>query len=207
MVTLYLASTSPARLATLKQVGLNPVTVSHRVDEELLVKQAEKDGPLSAPSIVQLLAQAKAEDAVTDTMTGVIIGGDSVFEVDGKIFGKPHTPERARERWLMQRGKTGVLHSGHWVIRVNNGHMVNAVGKASQASVTFRSDISDGDIDTYIATGEPLSVAGAFTIDSLGAAFIDSITGDPYTVIGLSIATVRELIEQLGLSYTDLWAT
>lgn len=207
MVTLYLASTSPARLATLKQVGLNPVTVSHRVDEELLVKQAEKDGPLSAPSIVQLLAQAKAEDAVTDTMTGVVIGGDSVFEVDGKIFGKPHTPERARERWLMQRGKTGVLHSGHWVIRVNNGHMVNAVGKASQASVTFRNDISDGDIDTYIATGEPLSVAGAFTIDSLGAAFIDSITGDPYTVIGLSIATVRELIEQLGLSYTDLWAT
>ena len=207
MVTLYLASTSPARLATLKQVGLNPVTVSHRVDEEALVTEATKAGPLTAPQIVQLLAQAKAEDAITDSMSGVVIGGDSLFEVAGQIFGKPHTPEVAKERWLMQRGQTGVLHSGHWVIRVHDGQIVDAVGKPSQAAVTFRDDISDDDIDKYIATGEPLKVAGAFTIDSLGAAFIHSISGDPYTVIGLSIATVRELVQQVGVSYTDLWAS
>lgn len=207
MVTLYLASTSPARLATLRQVGLSPVTIAHQVDEEALVSEAEKDGPLAAPEIVQLLARAKAEDAITDSLTGVVVGGDSMFEVAGQIFGKPHTPERAKQRWLLQRGQTGVLHSGHWVILVENGQIVNAAGKPSQASVTFRSDISDDDIDRYIATGEPLKVAGAFTIDSLGAAFIDSITGDPYTVIGLSIATLRELVQEVGVTYTDLWAT
>ena len=206
MVTLYLASTSPARLATLRQVGLSPVTIAHQVDEEALVSEAEKDGPLAAAEIVQLLARAKAEDAITDSLTGVVVGGDSMFEVAGQIFGKPHTPERAKQRWLMQRGQTGVLHSGHWVILVENGQIVNAAGKPSQASVTFRSDISDDDIDRYIATGEPLKVAGAFTIDSLGAAFIDSITGDPYTVIGLSIATLRELVQEVGVTYTDLWS-
>lgn len=205
MVALYLASTSPARLATLKQVGLSPVTVPHTVDEEALVEQEQRNGPLSPEDTVQLLARAKAENAVTSEMTGIVVGGDSLFEVEGHVFGKPHTPERARERWLLQRGKTGVLHSGHWVIRVDGGRIVSGVGKASRASVTFRTDISDNDIDRYIATGEPLKVAGAFTIDSLGAAFIDSIVGDPYTVVGMSVATLRELIQQLGVTYTELW--
>ena len=207
MTTLYLASTSPARLATLKQVGLNPITVSHTVDEEALVQAASQDGPLTAPEIVQLLARAKAENACTHDMTGLVIGGDSMFDINGEIFGKPHTAENAKARWLMQRGQTGVLHSGHWVIEVKNGEMIQGVGKATATSVTFRSDMSDADIDAYIATGEPLKVAGAFTIDSLGAAFIDSIDGDPYTVIGLSVATLRELVESLGVTYTDLWVT
>ncbi len=207
MTTLYLASTSPARLATLKQVGLNPITVSHTVDEEALVQAASQDGPLTAPEIVQLLARAKAENACTQDMTGLVIGGDSMFDINGEIFGKPHTPENAKARWLMQRGQTGVLHSGHWVIEVKNGDIIRGVGKATATSVTFRSDMSDTDIDAYISTGEPLKVAGAFTIDSLGAAFIDSIDGDPYTVIGLSVATLRELVESLGVTYTDLWVT
>jgi septum formation protein len=206
VVALYLASTSPARLATLRQVGLSPITVPHTVDEEKLVEGARLQGPLSAEDMVQLLARAKAENAVTADMTGLVVGGDSMFEVGGQVFGKPHTPERAKERWLLQRGHTGVLHSGHWVINVVNGQAVASAGKPTRASVSFRGDISDSDIDRYIATGEPLKVAGAFTIDSLGAAFIDSIEGDPYTVVGLSVSTLRELIEQLGVSYTELWS-
>lgn len=206
MTTLYLASTSPARLATLRQVGLDPVTLSHEVDEEALIASASVEKELTAPEIVQLLARAKAEDAIArQQVSGLIIGGDSMFEIGGHIFGKPHTPDKARERWQLQRGETGVLHSGHWVIRAENGSIVQAAGKATSTAVTFRSDISDADIDAYIASGEPLFVAGAFTIDSLGAAFIDSIDGDPYTVIGLSVATLRELVESLGVRYTELW--
>lgn len=202
---LYLASTSPARRQTLIQVGLNPLILSHRVDEEALVTEATESGPVPPPDIVQLLARAKAEDACQPGVTGLVVGGDSVFEVDGDVFGKPHTPEKAKARWLRQRGKTGVLYSGHWVADVRNGVIQAAVGGHTEASVTFRHDITDTEIDAYIATGEPLKVAGAFTIDARGAAFIDRIEGDPYTVVGMSVAKLRELIHRLGYSFTDMW--
>ena len=201
----YLASTSPARRQTLTQVGLAPMILSHSVDEEALVAEATQNGPVPPPEIVQLLARAKAEDACVPGVTGLVIGGDSVFAVDGDIFGKPHTPENARQRWLRQRGKTGVLYSGHWVADVKNGVIVAGVGDRTEASVTFRDDITDDEIDAYIATGEPLKVAGAFTIDARGAAFIDRIDGDPYTVVGISVAKIRELVRRLGYSFTDLW--
>jgi septum formation protein len=204
-VQLYLASTSPARRQTLIQVGLSPEILDHSVDEEALVAQATRNGPVPPPVIVQLLARAKAEDACSPGVTGLVIGGDSVFEVDGEVFGKPHTPENARARWLRQRGQTGVLYSGHWVADVRDGTIVAGVGEHTEASVTFRHDITDEEIDAYIATGEPLKVAGAFTIDARGAAFIDRIEGDPYTVVGMSVAKLRQLIKQLGYSFTDLW--
>ncbi len=201
----YLASTSPARRQTLTQVGIKPIILDHTVDEEALVAEETKIGPVTAPRIVQLLAQAKAEDACNPGITGLVIGGDSVFEVDGEVFGKPHTPQNAKDRWLRQRGKTGVLYSGHYVADVRNGVIVAGVGEYTEASVTFRSDITDDEIDAYIATGEPLKVAGAFTIDARGAAFIDRIDGDPYTVVGVSVSKLRELIRRLGYSFTDLW--
>jgi len=204
-VQLFLASTSPARLQTLRQVGLDPAVLPHDVDEEALVAEASANGPLEPSEIVQLLARAKAEDACRPGVTGLVIGGDSVFVVDGEVFGKPHTPERATERWLMQRGKTGVLYSGHWVADVVDGVVSAAVGEYSKASVTFSANITDDEIDRYVATGEPLKVAGAFTIDARGAAFIDSIEGDPYTVVGLSVSTLRGLINRLGYSFTDFW--
>jgi septum formation protein len=204
-VQLYLASTSPARRHTLTQVGLTAAILEHRVDEEALVAEATRNGPVPPPVIVQLLARAKAEDACAPGVTGLVIGGDSVFEVDGEVFGKPHTPENAKERWRRQRGQTGVLYSGHWVAEVRDGDIIGGVGGHTEASVTFRDDISDEEIDAYIATGEPLKVAGAFTIDARGAAFIDRINGDPYTVVGMSVAKLRELIRQLGYSFTDLW--
>lgn len=206
MVDLYLASASPARLQTLRQVGITPHILDHDVDEEALVEQATAHGPVPAREMVQLLARAKAVDACTrHGVSGLVLGGDSLFEVDGEIFGKPHTPEKARERWHRQKGKAGTLYSGHHLIECVNGEVVKDVGVASQASVTFVDDLDDEEIDAYIATGEPLKVAGAFTIDARGAAFIEGITGDPYTVVGLSVSTLRSLVRQLGHSYTDLW--
>ncbi|CAN5315121.1 Maf family protein [soil metagenome] len=198
---LYLASTSPARLATLRAAGVEPVLLSSGVDEEAVAAAA---GPLDGPGLVSLLAQAKAEAVVGPALDGFILGGDSAFELDGELYGKPHRPEIARERWLAQRGRTGILHSGHWLIDHRGGTVNGAVGAVSSASVTFAS-VSDAEIDAYVATGEPLQVAGAFTIDSLGAAFITRVEGDPHAVVGLSVSTLRGLLLEFGVAWPSLW--
>jgi septum formation protein len=208
-VRLYLASTSPARLATLRAVGIEPITLAPGVDEQAAVDAAaaaHPDGRVGAAEMVQLLARLKAEAVLGDApLDGFILGGDSAFELDGVIFGKPHEPQVARERWLAQRGRNGILHSGHWLIDHRGGVMRGAVGRASQAIVHFADDIETEEIDAYVATGEPLQVAGAFTIDSKGAAFIDRIEGDPHSVVGLSVPLVRKLVHELGGRWTDLW--
>ena len=206
---LYLASTSPARLATLRAAGVDPVLLSSGVDEEAV---AEAAAPLTGPELVQLLARAKAEAVVGSLidgrpMDGVILGGDSAFELDGQLYGKPHRPEVARERWLAQRGRTGLLHSGHWLIDHRDGVPGRGIGAVSTASVTFADDISDAEIDAYIETGEPLHVAGAFTIDSLGAAFITRVEGDPHAVVGLSVSLVRELLLSFDIPWPSLWTS
>ncbi|HAM27684.1 MAG TPA: septum formation inhibitor Maf, partial [Microbacteriaceae bacterium] len=136
---------------------------------------------------------------------GFILGGDSAFELDGLVYGKPHLAEVARERWMLQRGRTGHLHSGHWLIDHRGGAVRGAVGAVATAGVTFASDISEHEIDEYIATGEPLQVAGAFTIDSLGAPFITSVDGDPHAVVGLSLSTLRSLLLEFGVAWPALW--
>lgn len=204
---LYLASTSPARLATLRAVGIEPVPVPSHVDEDAVAASA---GPLAPDDFVTLLARAKAE-AVAERLVdagdvdGLVLGGDSAFVVDGRIFGKPHLPEVARERWHAQRGRSGVLHSGHWLIDARGGQVGRAVGGATSATVHFASDITDAEIDAYVATGEPLEVAGAFTIDSKGAGFIERIEGDPHTVVGLSVPFLRTLVRRLGGDWPELW--
>ena len=204
---LYLASTSPARLATLRAAGIEPVLLSSGVDEEAAVAAA---GPLTAPEMVLLLARLKAEAVVGrlvggEPIDGIILGGDSAFELDGVAYGKPHLPEVARERWLAQRGREGLLHSGHWLIDHRGGTPGAATGAVSTAAVRFAASITEAEIDAYIATGEPLEVAGAFTIDSLGGAFISEVRGDPHAVVGLSLALVRELLLEFGVPWTDLW--
>jgi septum formation protein len=184
------------------------VLLASGVDEDAVAASAP--GPLDGPALVELLARAKAE-AVVDSrinhepIDGFILGGDSAFELDGELFGKPHEPHIARQRWLAQRGRTGVLHSGHWLIDHRGGQLGGATGAVSSASVTFASDITDAEIDAYVATGEPLKVAGSFTIDSLGAAFIERIEGDPLAVVGLSVSLVRQLMRELDGEWTDLW--
>lgn len=216
---LYLASTSPARLATLRAVGIEPIAFAPGVDEEAAVDAAaaaHPEGRLPADEMVQLLARLKAEagldaavlaaaDLAQSEVDGFILGGDSAFELDGTVYGKPHEPAIARERWLAQRGRSGVLHSGHWLIDHRGGRVNGAVGRASRATVHFADDIETAEIDAYIATGEPLKVAGAFTIDSKGAGFIDRIEGDPHTVVGLSVPLLRKLVHELGGRWTDLW--
>ncbi len=200
---LYLASTSPARLATLRAVGIEPVLLSSGVDEEVVAASA---GRLDGPELVLLLAKAKAEAVVgRSPIDGFILGGDSTFELGGELYGKPHQPAIARERWRAQRGRTGMLHSGHWLIDHRGGVPGRAVGGVSTASVTFAADISDDEIDAYVATGEPLQVAGAFTIDSLGAPFISRIDGDPHAVVGLSVALLRTLLLEFDVPWPSLW--
>ena len=201
---LILASTSPARLATLRAAGIEPLTIAPGVDEDAVVAA---ESPADASEMVQLLARVKAEAVVADHLAeldGLVLGGDSAFVIDNVIHGKPHDPAVARERWLRQRGRTGVLFSGHWLIDCRGGSVNRAVGVVTSAEVTF-ADVTDAEIDAYIATGEPLAVAGAFTIDSKGGGFVRSIVGDPHTVVGLSLPALRDLVRELGVEWTDLW--
>jgi septum formation protein len=206
-VRLYLASTSPARLATLRAVGVEPILLASDVDEDAAVAAA---GPLTPTETVLLLARLKAEAVLGRTVDGApidgfVLGGDSMFELDGVVYGKPHLPEVARERWLLQRGREGQLHSGHWLVDHRGGVAAGATGGVSTSTVRFASDIGDDEIDAYVATGEPLQVAGAFTIDSLGAPFISEVRGDPHAVVGLSVALVRELLLEFDVSWHRLW--
>lgn len=209
-MNLYLASTSPARLMLLRSAGIEPIVVPSHVDEDAAVAAAEAiSGPLGTSAMVALLGRAKAE-AVTlapdgTPLEGFVLGGDSAFELDGTSFGKPHTVERARERWVGQRGRTGVLYSGHWLIHYVNGSAIAAAGAVESAEVTFAADITDAELEAYLRSGEPLEVAGAFTLDSLGGPLIDRISGHPSTVIGLSLPALRRSVIELGGSWPELW--
>jgi septum formation protein len=220
---LYLASTSPARLATLRAAGVEPIVLPSGVDESAVVAalEAERGGPLDAASTVSALAEAKARAVVGAPadgtlaagslaagapIDGFIFGGDSVFEFGGRIHGKPQTAEVARARWRDQRGGEGVLWSGHCLIDHRGGALRGVSVGVDSARVRFEADISDAEIDAYIATGEPLGVAGAFTIDARGAAFVSWMAGAPSAVIGLSIPMLRRmLLRDFGVSWTALW--
>ncbi|WP_295011678.1 nucleoside triphosphate pyrophosphatase [uncultured Microbacterium sp.] len=208
-----LASTSPARLALLRQSGIEPLCVSPDVDEDAVgeAAAARAGRPLAPDELVLLLGRAKAADVaarierIEPGFDGIVIGGDSMFEIDGEVYGKPHEPERAIARWRAMRGRTGVLHSGHSVIRVTPGAPDREEHAVADASVTFSADVDDAEVAAYVATGEPLLVAGAFTVDSLGGAFIERVDGDPSTVVGMSLSTLRHLAGRLGIRWTDLW--
>ncbi|MCD1268523.1 septum formation inhibitor Maf [Microbacterium sp. MEC084] len=208
-----LASTSPARLMLLRQAGIEPLTMSPAVDEEAVIAETEaREGRILPPDEhVLLLARRKAADVAARVpaerpgFDGIVIGGDSMFELDGIVHGKPYTPEAATARWRDMRGRTGVLHSGHSVFRVAPGAEPVEAHAVAEAAVTFAADVDDAEIAAYVASGEPLHVAGAFTVDSLGGAFIERVEGDPSTVVGMSLSTVRRLVRELGVAWTDLW--
>ncbi|TDN87854.1 Maf family protein [Microbacterium sp. BK668] len=210
-----LASTSPARLMLLRQAGIEPETTAPDVDEEAVIAAVEAaEGRTLAPDEhVLLLARRKAADVAAriadddPSFDGVVIGGDSMFELDGEILGKPYTPEAATARWHSMRGRTGVLHSGHAMCRLSPGRDPHEAHAVAEASVTFSADMTDDEIDAYVASGEPLHVAGAFTIDSLGGPFIERVEGDPSTVVGMSLSTLRRLARELGVAWPDLWKT
>ncbi|MCK2037325.1 Maf family nucleotide pyrophosphatase [Microbacterium sp. SSW1-49] len=208
-----LASTSPARLMLLRQAGIEPLTLSPDVDEDAVAAAAAEAAGAELPpaELVLLLARAKASDvaarvaAEDPEFDGIVIGGDSMFALNGRVYGKPHTAAEATRRWREMRGATGVLHSGHSVFRIAPGAAPAEVTATAEAAVSFAADITDAEIAAYVASGEPLYVAGAFTVDSLGGAFITRVDGDPSTVVGMSLSTIRRLAAELGVVWTDLW--
>jgi septum formation protein len=204
---LVLASSSPARLSLLRASGIDPEIVLPVADEQALTEAAKRENPdLSAEQLVGLLAKAKAESVLSNSAThgALILGGDSALEFQGQILGKPHEPEVAITRWLDLSGNQGVLHSGHYLI--DNRFPNNPVGSLMVSSTkVFFSKLSEQEIRDYVATGEPLKVAGAFTIDGLGGAFIDRIEGDSHTVVGLSLKVLRQLAAGFGVHYPSFW--
>ncbi|MBE1586183.1 Maf family protein [Nonomuraea angiospora] len=191
---IVLASASPARLALLRSAGLDPKVIVSGVDEDSF--SAHTPAALSL-----VLAKAKAEAVANELDEGLVIGCDSILELDGRPYGKPATPEEAAERWRLMRGRTGRLVTGHCVIDVAAGKQAAEVA----TTVVRFGQPSDDEITAYIATGEPLSVAGAFSIDGRGGWFIEGIEGDHGNVIGISLPLLRGLFAELGYAVTSFW--
>lgn len=208
---LILASTSAARKAVLQAAGITPrACFAPDVDEAVAMSQhaAELGAPLTAAQTVEFLARSKAESVVAangSAADGLVLGGDSMFELDGAILGKPHLPEVAFARAQAHRGKTGVLYSGHYLIECRNGKIVQAAGLVDTATVRLNADVTDDELRAYINTGEPLELAGGFAVDGLAGAFIDRIEGTHSCVMGLSLPALRTLVRGFGYAYTDLW--
>lgn len=206
VLTLVLASASPARLATLTSAGVTPLVVVSAVDEDAVLRLA---GVSDAVDVALVLARAKAEDvAARDDLPdqAVVLGCDSVLELDGEVHGKPGDAAEAVDRWRRMRGRSGVLHTGHWVVdERQDGSSGGTLGAVASTTVHF-ADLTDSEIDAYVATGEPLHVAGAFTIDGLGGAFVQGVEGDHHTVVGLSLPLLRDLLGRLGIAWPTLWA-
>jgi septum formation protein len=183
-----LASASPARLATLRRAGIEPEVIVSGVDEDVVT------APTTAELVIRL-AELKARAVATDISgAAVVLGCDSMLDLDGTSLGKPASADVARERWRQLRGRTGVLHTGHCLIDTATGR--TAVEGAA-TGVRF-GDVTDAEIDLYCATGEPTAVAGAFTIDGLGGWFIDGLDGDPHTVVGVSLPLLRRMLRDFG---------
>ena len=199
MPTLVLASASPARRRLLTDAGITPVIRVSDVDERAL----ESALPDASPAELCLeLARAKARAVAAEFASDVdtiVIGCDSVLDIDGVAFGKPEDAATAKSRWQQMSGRSGILRTGHWVIRG-----AEEVGEVASTTVVH-GVLTDTEIDAYIATGEPLQVAGGFTLDGLGAPFVERIDGDPSNVIGLSLPLLRTLLTRLGVSWPSLW--
>jgi septum formation protein len=238
--TLVLASASPARLATLRSAGLDPVVVVSGVDEDAeLARAYDLYGELEPADAPLVLAKAKAE-AVARLLEGtgpqsdqaeadgrrsadaegpasvdldldlaLVLGCDSMLELDDEVDSKPVDADDAIRRWKRMRGRSGTLHTGHWLVDLRDEEHggTGATLGATASTVVHFADVSDEEIEAYVATGEPLQVAGAFTIDGLGGGFVRGIEGDHHTVVGVSLPLLRTLLADCGVRWTDLWAT
>jgi septum formation protein len=194
---LVLASASPARLALLRQAGLTPEVVVSQVDESSV--KAARVGEL-----VALLAAAKAKAVAEQETDALVVGADSLLEFRGEALGKPTDTHDARDRWQRMSGRSGVLHTGQALFDVQDGQLVSRDVAVVSTVVHFASPTPQ-EIEAYLATGEPVAVAGAFTLDGLGAPFVRRVDGDPAAVVGLSLATLRTQLAKRGLAITDLW--
>ena len=208
-ITLVLASASPARRALLRGAGIEPVVRVSGVDEAVLEAELAARGSRSPVEVCQALATAKAEavaDAVRRELPGaVVVACDSVLDLDGVPLGKPRDAADAVARWRAMRGREGVLRTGHTVVRLGATRDDDGEASGVASTVVRFADLDDATIEAYVATGEPLRVAGAFTLDGLGGPFVDGVDGDPANVIGLSLPLLRRLLAGLEVPWTSLW--
>lgn len=193
---LVLASASPARLQTLRAAGLRPEVVVSGVDEDGV------DAP-NAAELALKLAQLKAVAVAAHQPRALVIGCDSMLEFEGEILGKPVDAAEAVDRWQRMRGHAGVLHTGHCVV---DTHREVWIGRSAATQVRFAA-LDDDEITAYVGTGEPLRVAGAFTIDGLGSAYVSGISGDPHNVVGISVPLLRLMFDELGFVWHEFWHT
>jgi septum formation protein len=211
MTDVLLASASPARLSVLRTAGLQPFVAVSGVDEDATLAATRSEPPEDR---IRALAEAKADAVVRRLTAGelpdlprddvVVIGCDSMLLIDDELQGKPDSPEQARVRWKQMSGRDGVLLTGHAVRRLVAGD-VRARAAATRSTVVRMGRPTDQELDAYIATGEPLDVAGALTIDGFGGWFVDGVDGDPSNVLGISLPLVRDLLAKVGVAVTDLW--
>ena len=215
---LVLGSASPARLETLQRAGLTPYVLVSDVDEDAVVADAQSHyGRLAAEDVALVLARAKCEavarslspdgDCPEDAPLGaLVLGCDSVLELDGEVYGKPADEAEATLRWKRMRGASGVLHTAHWLIDDRDdqdGGTGATMGSVASTIVHF-AKVSDDEIAAYVATGEPLQVAGGFTIDGLGGPFVSGIEGDHHNVVGISLPLLRDMLGEINVSWFDL---
>jgi septum formation protein len=183
-----LASASPARLSTLRAAGIEPEVVVSGVDEDAVTATS------TAELVVELAARKASAVAAQVPAGALVLGCDSLLELDGAALGKPGSVDGAKQRWRQMRGRDGVLHTGHCLIDVATGA---SLARGAATVVRF-ADVTDDEIDAYCSTDEPSQVAGAFTIDGLGGWFVESIDGDPHNVVGVSLPLVRAMLRELG---------
>jgi len=207
MTRVVLGSASAGRLRVLRQAGIEPLVTVSGVDEDAIIDRLGANTDPAA--VVNALAGAKAQEVSRGldpavTADCVVIGCDSMLYLDGRLTGKPGTAERARRQWASMAGRAGQLFTGHSVIRLQAGEMMATETEAALTVVRFGVP-SDAELGDYIDSGEPLGVAGAFTLDGLGGWFVDGVDGDPSNVVGLSLAVTRRLLESVGCAIGDLW--
>lgn len=209
MTRLVLASASPARRSVLRAAGIEPLVRVSDVDEDAVA--AALPAGTGPREVVVELARAKAHavaSSLADDAPGpdlVVVGCDSMLLIDGRLQGKPHTPEVALARWQAMAGHFADLVTGHCVLRVRDGIVTAEAIDCSATTVHFGKP-DPAELDAYIATGEPLQVAGAFTLDGLGGWFVDRIDGDPSSVVGIGLPLLRRLLQEVGVGVAQLWA-
>ncbi|AZI58551.1 septum formation inhibitor Maf [Nakamurella antarctica] len=207
MTTFILASASPARQAVLTAAGIDALVHVSGIDEDALAAA----NPTALPAdLVVILARAKAEFVAgalrEQHPDAVVVGCDSMLHLDDELIGKPHDEATARRRWAQMTGRAGDLLTGHLVLRISGGVVTSTASGTCSTSVQI-GDPSDEELDAYLATGEPLAVAGGFTLDGYGGWFVDGVIGDPSSVVGISLPLTRRLLREVDIRVTDLWRT